>query len=83
MSYFNGKQGKGAAKARKGVLRDEAVERQALTPAHHRKAFRLGPVPSTGVRTDRSIRQYRDAFHAEHGVIPEIEIDNIDNPNAI
>lgn len=71
MSYYNGKSGKGAAKARKGVLRDEAADRQALTPDHRRKAFRLGPVPSSGARTDRSVSAYRTAFLAEHGNTPE------------
>lgn len=71
MSYFHGRQGKGASKARKGVLRDEAVERQALTPAHRRKAYRLGPVTSNGVRTARSVFAYRLVFLAEHGNTPE------------
>lgn len=82
MSYYTGKQGKGAAKARKGVLRAEAEDRQALTPDHRRKAFRLGPVPSDGVRTPRSIRAYRTAFLGEHGVTPEIYADDIENPNG-
>ena len=71
MSYFHGKQGQGAAKARKGVLRDEAAERNARTPEHRRKAYRLGPVPSSGVRTARSVSAYRTAFLAEHGNTPE------------
>lgn len=71
MSYYNGKSGKGAAKVRKGVLRAEAEDRQALTPEHHRRAFRLGPVPSQGARTPRSIAVYRTAFLAEHGNTPE------------
>lgn len=71
MSYYHGKQGQGAAKARKGVLRAEAEDRQALTPDHRRKAFRLGPVPSGGVRTARSVSAYRTAFLAEHGNTPE------------
>ena len=71
MSYYSGKIGRGGAKARKGVLRAEAEERQALTPEHRRKAFRLGPVPSGGVRTPRSVSAYRTAFLAEHGNTPE------------
>lgn len=79
MSYFTGKAGKGAAKARKGVLRAEAEERQALTPAHLRRAYRQGPVPATGVRTARSIAAYRTAFLAEHGNTPENVASDLNN----
>lgn len=71
MSYYTGKMGKGAAAVRRGVLRAEATERGTQTPEHRRKAFRLGPVPSGGVRTPRSVAAYRTAFLAEHGNTPE------------
>lgn len=83
MSSYNGKMGKGYGKTLRALKRAEAEDRNARTPEHLRKAYRLGPVPSDGVRTDRSIRRYREDFHAEHGVIPEIAADDIENPNAI
>lgn len=70
MSFYHGRQGAGAAKRRKAVLTDEATERGTGTPEHHRKAFRVGPVPEGG-RTERSIRTYRTAFLSEHGNTPE------------
>lgn len=83
MGNYNGRMGAGFGKTLRALKRAEAESRNAQTPDHRRKAFRLGPVPSDGVRTDRSIRRYREDFHAEHGVIPEIAADDIENPNAI
>lgn len=42
MSYFHGKAGKGAQRARKAVLRAEAEHRAAVTPHENTKAHRLG-----------------------------------------
>lgn len=41
MSYFHGKQGKGAQRVRKAVLRAEAEERNANTPHENTRAHRL------------------------------------------
>jgi hypothetical protein len=42
MSYFHGKQGKGAQRLRKETLRAEAEHRNAVTPHESTKAHRLG-----------------------------------------
>lgn len=42
MSYFHGKQGKGAQRTRKEVLRAEAEERAATTPHDRTRVHRLG-----------------------------------------
>lgn len=70
MSYFHGRQGQGAQKTRKAVLRAEAEERNARTPEHRRAAFLYGPVPDGGRRTKRSVTGYVNQFVAEHGETP-------------
>lgn len=72
MSYFHGRQGHGARRTRKEILRAEATHRNTLTPDHRRKAFLLGPVTPEGVRTSRSIAAYADRFKAEHGDLPGV-----------
>ncbi len=70
MSCFHGRQGSGALRAHRAVLRAEAEDRATRTPEHQRKAFLYGPVPDGG-RTERSVRSYRTAFLAENGNTPE------------
>lgn len=48
MSYFHGKQGKGAQKARKATLRAEAEHRAALTEHDRTRAHRLGKCSCEG-----------------------------------
>lgn len=70
MSYYHGRQGSGAARARREVLRAEAEERNARTPEHRRAAFLYGPVPEGGVRTQRSVALYVNRFIGEHDATP-------------
>ena len=70
MSRFHGRQGAGALRAHKAVLRDEANERNARTPEHRRKAFLYGPVTVDGVRTARSVGRYVTQFIEDHGSAP-------------
>lgn len=79
MSYFHGRQGKGAQRARKDVLRAEAEERNARTPEHRRAAFLYGPVPDGGERTHRSVALYVNRFIEEHGATPFDERDRLDS----
>lgn len=71
---FHGKQGKGAQRRLREIKREEALERAKTTLVPNTKAWRLGPLPTSGAdslpRTERSIRRYRDAFLLEHGVYP-------------
>lgn len=75
MGYqWKGKQPSGAARMRREIKRAEAEARNKSTEETRRKVYRLGPVDLPGdprsVRTDRSIKRYRDAFKAEHGFYP-------------
>lgn len=69
MSNYNGKCGQGYAKTLREAKRSEAEARNALTPAHRRRAFLLGPVPEGG-RTVRSVQAYENKFIAEHSATP-------------
>lgn len=64
MSNYNGRCGTGYAKTLREAKRSEAEARNAATLPENRKAFRLGPVPSTGVRTARSIQAYHNSLTA-------------------
>lgn len=70
MSYFHGRQGRGAARTRKEVLREEAEARNALTPEHRRKAFLYGPVTLNGVRTPGFISRYESQFIEDNSATP-------------
>lgn len=70
MSRFHGRQGSGAQKSYKALLRAEAEDRCARTPEHRRKAFLYGPVTVDGVRTRYSVGRYVSQFIEEHGSTP-------------
>ena len=72
---FHGRQGSGAQRRLREIKREEALERaKTPTPVEHTKAYRLGPLPTSGAdslpRTERSIHRYRAAFFTEHGFYP-------------
>lgn len=79
MSYFHGRQGKGAQRDRKADLRAGADARNTLTPEHLRKAFLFGPVPDGGQRTQRSVALYVNQFIADHDATPFDVRDRIEN----
>ncbi len=82
MSYFHGRQGQGAQKTRKAVLRAEAEERNARTPEHRRAAFLYGPVPDGGRRTKRSVTGYVTRFIADHNASPYEVRDQLESENT-
>lgn len=73
MSRFSGKTGKGAMRKYREDARTRAEVRQEEDrPVERTKAYRYGPVTQPdGIRTERSVIQYRETFRAEHGVYPE------------